>query len=193
MTAPLDHAWNYPLFEALYGRRSRRFGLGFEMPEGPFRYKSAHAPVPLSEIEEALLLGAGAGFSGLAFWDLPTSTHYPHSQPRVSGRTFPVTRPGGHTSLFWTNDDGFYVLDDKVEPTRLREIKTADERGKLLDIYRAQRRTLGPAGLDAVSAGLRCERRGDLIDRTVRRSGAAPLCACKRRLQYRRRPARLST
>jgi hypothetical protein len=38
----LDLAWSYPLFEALYGRRSRRFGLGFEMPEGPFRYKSAH-------------------------------------------------------------------------------------------------------------------------------------------------------
>ena len=25
----LDLAWSYPLFEALYGRRSRRFGLGF--------------------------------------------------------------------------------------------------------------------------------------------------------------------
>jgi hypothetical protein len=34
MTPPelLDLAWSYPLFEALYGRRSRRFGLGFEMP-----------------------------------------------------------------------------------------------------------------------------------------------------------------
>jgi hypothetical protein len=29
------------------------------MPEGPFRYKSAHTPVRLSEIEEALLVGAG--------------------------------------------------------------------------------------------------------------------------------------
>ncbi len=149
-SAALDQAWNYPLFEALYRRRSRRFGLGFEMPEGPFKYKSAHAPVPLSELEEAMLLGAGAGFSGVAFWDLPTSTHYPQSQsqPRVSGRTFPTTRPGGHTTLFWTNDDGFYVLDDKVEPTRLREIETAEERGKLLDVYRAQRRTLGQGRLD---------------------------------------------
>ncbi len=141
--APLDQAWNYPLFEALYRRRSRRFGLGFEMPEGPFKYKSAHAPVPLTELEEALLVGAGAGFSGLAFWDLPTSTLYPHSHPRLSGRTFPTTRPGGHTTLFWTNDEGFYVLDDKVEPTKLREVETEEERGKLLAIYRAQRRTLG--------------------------------------------------
>ena len=67
----LDRIWSYPLFEAIYGRRSRRLGLGFEMPEGPFRYKSAHAPVPLTELEEALLVGAGAGFTGPAFWDLP--------------------------------------------------------------------------------------------------------------------------
>ena len=139
-SAPLDQVWNYPLFEALYRRRSRRFGLGFEMPEGPFRYKSAHAPVPLSELEEALLLGAGAGFSGLAFWDLPTPVPYPH--PQLGGRTFPTTRAGGHTTLFWTNDEGFYVLDDKVAPTKLREVETEQDRGKLLDIYRTQRRTL---------------------------------------------------
>jgi hypothetical protein len=147
MTAPLDRAWNYPLFEALYGRRSRRFGLGFEMPEGPFRYKSARAPVPLTELEEALLVGAGAGFSGLAFWDLPTSTLYPLSR-QGGGRTFPTTRPGGHTTLFWTNDDGFYVLDDKVAVSKRREIETAEARGKLLDIYRAQRRTLAHGRLD---------------------------------------------
>src|SRR5256885_17244968 len=102
----LDLAWSYPLFEALYGRRSRRFGLGFEMPEGPFRYKSAHAPVALSELEEALLVGAGAGFSGLAFWDLPTPPPY----PRRSGRTFGTTRGGGHTKLFFTNDAGLFFV-----------------------------------------------------------------------------------
>src|SRR5258706_11225459 len=91
----LDLAWSYPLFEALYGRRSRRFGLGFEMPEGPFRHKSAHAPGPLSEVEEGLLVGAGAGFSGLALWDLPTPPPY----SRRRGRTFPTTRPRGLPTL----------------------------------------------------------------------------------------------
>src|SRR5205814_9706706 len=97
MTAsePLDQAWSYPLFEAIYGRRSRRFGLGFEMPEGPFRYKSAHAPVPLSELEEALLAGAGAGVSGLALWDLPTPPPYPSR----GGRTFGTTRGGRHPKV----------------------------------------------------------------------------------------------
>jgi hypothetical protein len=134
----LNSAWSYPLFEALYGRRTRRFGLGFEMPEGPFRYASVHAPVPLSELEEALLIGAGAGFSGLAFWDLPTPAPY----RRHSGRTFPTTRPGGHTALFFTNDEGFYVLDPDVAASKLREVETPDERGKLLDAYRSQRRLL---------------------------------------------------
>src|SRR6185503_18681201 len=89
----LDEAWRHSLFDALYGRRSRRFGLGFEIAEGPFRYKSKHPPLPLTEIEEALLVGAGAGFSGLALWDLPT----PPAYRAHSGRTFPTTTPGGHT------------------------------------------------------------------------------------------------
>jgi hypothetical protein len=146
MTAsePLNQAWSYPLFEAIYGRRSRRFGRGFEMPTGPFRYHSAQAPVPLSELEEALLVGAGAGFTGLAFWDLPTPPPY----PRYSARAFPTTRPGGFTKLFFTNDEGLYFLDDNVPPSKLREIETVEERGKLLEIFRAQRRTLKSGRLD---------------------------------------------
>jgi hypothetical protein len=141
----LDTVWSYSLFEAIYGRRSRRFGLGFEMPEGPFRYKSAHAPVPLTEFEEALLAGAGAGFSGLPFWDLPT----PPAYPRRSGRTFGVTRGGGHTKLFITNDAGFYVFDDSdVVATKLREIETSDDREKILASYRSLRRELKPGRLD---------------------------------------------
>src|ERR1700730_18886226 len=137
-SAALDQARNYPLFQALYRRGSRRCGLGFEMPEGPFRYKSAHAPVPLSELEEALLVGAGAGFSGLAFWDLPTPLPY----RRSSGRTFPTTRPGGYTALFFTNDEGFYVLDANLAASKLREIETPDDRGTIPEAYRAQRRPL---------------------------------------------------
>jgi hypothetical protein len=140
----LDSVWSYSLFEAIYGRRSRRFGLGFEMPEGPFRHKSAHAPVPLSELEEALLAGAGAGVSGLALWDLPTPPPY----PARGGRTFGTTRGGGHTKLFFTNDDGVFVLDDNLTATKLREIETADERDKILATFRSQRRELRCGRLD---------------------------------------------
>ena len=140
----LDTVWSHSLFEAIYGRRSRRFGLGFEMPEGPFRHKSAHAPVALNELEEALLAGAGAGVSGLALWDLPTPPPY----PARGGRTFGTTRGGGHTKVFFTNDEGLFVLDDNVAATRLREIETADERDKILTTFRAQRRQLQCGRLD---------------------------------------------
>ena len=198
----LDLAWSYPLFEALYGRRSRRFGLGFEMPVGPFRYKSAHTPVPLTEIEEALLVGAGAGFSGLALWDLPTPAPYRHR----SGRTFPTTRAGGQTALFFTNDEGLYVLDTNFATSKLREIETVDERTKLLETYRAQRRPLRHGRLDiprrvppmsghdlwdSNRPGSTlflpvCDVSASLIslDRAVRRSCAAPLRACRRRHEH---------
>ena len=78
MTAPvppglLHEVWEFPLFEALYGRRSRRFGLGFEIAEGPFKYKSQRAPLPLSDIEEALLVAAGVGFRDCALGPEPAA------------------------------------------------------------------------------------------------------------------------
>ncbi|MFQ6028656.1 MAG: hypothetical protein ACE5Q6_14310 [Dehalococcoidia bacterium] len=48
----------FPLLKALFGRRSRRFARGIELPGGPLAFKSRHAPVPLSELEQALLLAA---------------------------------------------------------------------------------------------------------------------------------------
>jgi hypothetical protein len=106
-SALLHEVWEYPLFEALYGRRSRRFGRGFEMTEGPTPHKSQHAPLPLSEIEEALLVAAGIGFSGIALWDQSRPLPY----PTTDGRTFPSTSRGRRTALFFTNDQGVYVID----------------------------------------------------------------------------------
>src|SRR5215471_12881160 len=60
----------------------------------------------------------------------------------------PSRRHERHTALFWTNDEGFYVLDDKVAASKLREVESREERSKLADIYRAQRRTLKPGRLD---------------------------------------------
>lgn len=33
-----DAIWEYPLFQALFGRRSRRFDLAFSTVEGPYRF-----------------------------------------------------------------------------------------------------------------------------------------------------------
>jgi hypothetical protein len=150
MTTPappdlLNKVWDYPLFEALYGRRSRRFGLGFEMTEGPFKYKSQRAPMPLSDFEEALLVAAGVGFSGIALWDQSRPLPYRAGD----GRTFPSTSRGRRTALFFTNDQGVYVIDPAVASTsKVREIETADEREKVLALYRKHRKTLKQGRLD---------------------------------------------
>jgi len=66
----VDEAWNFPLFDAIMNRRSRRFGLGMEIEEGPNKFKSPNEPVPLDEVEESLLIAAGTGISGLNLGDL---------------------------------------------------------------------------------------------------------------------------
>ena len=44
----------FPFIEALTGRRSRRFFMGAEIPEGAFAYKSKHEMLPLTEFENRL-------------------------------------------------------------------------------------------------------------------------------------------
>jgi hypothetical protein len=141
----LHEVWEYPLFEALYGRRSRRFGRGFEMTEGPTPYKSQHPLLPLTEIEEALLVAAGIGFSGIALWDQSRPLPY----PTTDGRTFPSTSGGRRTALFFTNDKGVYVIDPASgSASALREIDTRDEREKILALYRDHRRELKAGRID---------------------------------------------
>src|SRR3954452_17416250 len=101
----------FPLVEALYGRRSRRFALGAEIPDGPLAYRSKHDPLPLSEPERMLVLSAMGGTTG---WHYAITRHARYA-PHVSnyagaaaGRTFP-SAAGFHTAeLFFTDDSGVY-------------------------------------------------------------------------------------
>ena len=43
--APLESLADYSLMDALRGRRSRRFGLGMAIPNGPFAYTSQRPPL----------------------------------------------------------------------------------------------------------------------------------------------------
>ena len=106
----------FPLLEALYGRRSRRFALGGEIPDGPLAYQSKHEPLPLTELERMLVLSAMGGTTG---WHYSITRHARYA-PHVSnyaagaaGRTFP-SAAGFHTAeLFFTDDSGLYFF-----PTR---------------------------------------------------------------------------
>ena len=54
----------FPFVDALFGRRSRRFFRGAEIPDGPLAYKSRYEPLPLTELERLLILTATGGNTG---------------------------------------------------------------------------------------------------------------------------------
>ena len=49
--AALAELTRFPLLDALYGRRSRRFPMGGAIPDGPLAYTSNHDHIRLSELE----------------------------------------------------------------------------------------------------------------------------------------------
>jgi hypothetical protein len=115
----LHEAANFPLIEAIHGRRSRRFALGASIPDGPLAYTSKQAPAPLSELEKMLLLTTVSGNTG---WSnlIPYNQYYlpkiPNYAGAAGGRTFP-SAAGFHTSdLFFTDDSGTYYLSTRDMP-----------------------------------------------------------------------------
>ena len=68
----------FPLLEALYGRRSRRFGLGGAIPDGPLAYRSRHEPLPLTELERMLVLSAMGGTTGWHYSITRNPRYAPH-------------------------------------------------------------------------------------------------------------------
>ncbi len=121
----LEEMLSFPLIEALLGRRSRRFFMGAEIPDGVFAYKSGHEGVPLSDLEKMLVLSACGGNTS---WHhmIPRAARYaPHLSNyagSAGGRVFP-SAAGFHTSqTFFTDDEGVYMLD-------MRDAPAFDDRG----------------------------------------------------------------
>ncbi len=110
---------SFGLVEALLGRRSRRFFLGAEIPDGVFAYKSKHTPVPLSELEKLLVVLACGGNTSWHHMIYRAKRYAPHLSNYVGaagGRTFP-SAAGFHTSqTFFTDDAGVYVLEARDAP-----------------------------------------------------------------------------
>jgi hypothetical protein len=120
MPAGLEAAIQFPLVEALYGRRARRFSRGSEIPSGPTPYKSQHEPMPLTELEQMMVLTAVAGNTG---WHhlIPHNPNYvphiPNYAVSAGGRTFPSAAGFQTTEFFYTDDDGVYFLPTRDAPS----------------------------------------------------------------------------
>ncbi|MFZ5833007.1 MAG: hypothetical protein ACOY3P_23210 [Planctomycetota bacterium] len=119
----LEDLVQFPLIEALWGRRARRFSLGASIPDGPLAFTSPHDPMPLSQLEQMLVLTAVAGNTGWQFL-IPHNPKYlpkiPNYAMAAGGRTFP-SAAGFHSSeFFFTDDQGVYFLPTRDAPSLLQ-------------------------------------------------------------------------
>lgn len=110
---------SFSLIEALLGRRSRRFFMGAEIPDGVFAYKSRYKPMPLSELEKLLIVAACGGNTSWHYMIYRADRYAPrlaNYAGAAGGRIFP-SAAGFHTSMtFFTDDEGVYVLDARDAP-----------------------------------------------------------------------------
>ena len=112
----LSEAIRFPLLEALYGRRARRFSMGAEIPDGVLKFKSRHKPEPLSRLQQMMVLTAATGNTGWHHMIYRNERYAPHLANyamAAGGRTFPSAAGFHTTEFFFTDDNGVYFL-----PTR---------------------------------------------------------------------------
>lgn len=106
----------FGLIDALLGRRSMRFFMGAEIPDGVFAYKSRHEPRPLSDLEKLLVVAACGGntsWHNMIYRAKLYAPYLANYAGAAGGRTFPSSA-GFHTSqLFFTDDTGVYFVDNR--------------------------------------------------------------------------------
>jgi hypothetical protein len=123
----LQELLEFPLFQALFGRRARRFGVGMEIPSGPLAFRSNRDAMPLTELEQMILVAAATGISGWTF-GLPFGPRTPESHAeftlRFTGRTAPTAAGLGTPAIFFTDDRGCYCTRTRdVQPGFMEELR----------------------------------------------------------------------
>jgi hypothetical protein len=129
----VKQVFKYPILEAIARRRSRRFPLGCTLPEGAMQYASQKPPVPLNDIETAILCWSGAGITGSITGDLSTKIGGSAFGTWL-GRATPYPSNVHNAKLFFTNDSGTFVYDPK-KATKPVEIDTEADRERIMTYY----------------------------------------------------------
>ncbi|MER6122471.1 hypothetical protein ABT173_07200 [Streptomyces sp. NPDC001795] len=113
--AGLTDLFTRPLLETVWHRRTHRVSRGASVPAGSMSYSSPHPPLPLSELEEAVLI-ALTGSTGLTMPDRPFEDPR-DGQPimakpslTMTGRTAGSPDNAQGTHFFMINDSGTYYL-----------------------------------------------------------------------------------
>lgn len=144
------------LFNLLSTLRTRRVGMGYrfetgesetfswssggtaEQPKGPLAYRSEKEPVPLTEIEEAIIAWAGLGPNGIVTADIPVSADF-SSLFYWAGRTAPGSSNDHSVDLMIINDEGVYLYRPGTGRDKPVEIQGPDDYWKILRWYRQGR------------------------------------------------------
>lgn len=145
----------FGILDSLFNRRSRRFFMGAEIPDGVLAYRSRHSPLPLLEIEKLLVLAACGGNTGWHHMIFRAERYAPflsNYAGAAGGRTFPSSA-GFHTSkTFFTDDDGVYCLDNRDAPACAERNPTGElDVERLLDGVTTQVRKISEGRLDLPS------------------------------------------
>jgi hypothetical protein len=126
-SAGLQEALRYPLFDAIFQRRSRRISKGISsVPAGSLSYTSSQKPQPLTALEEAILIAA-TGITGIPMHDMPFETEDGRNIPvgtpmlEMTGRTASSPDNAQATHFFLINDEGTYFLKrpEGLDPYKL--------------------------------------------------------------------------
>src|SRR5262245_25736724 len=152
-TAGLDALLARPLVESIWRRRTHRVSRGVKiLKAGSMTYESSQTPLPLSELEEAVLI-AITGHTGLTMPDRPfqdpTSGEFIMAKPNLTmdGRTAGSPDNAQGTYFFMFNDSGTYFLrklpsvepgtaltpDVLIERARMSKVKVSDRRVDVVD------------------------------------------------------------
>jgi hypothetical protein len=144
------------LFDAVLGRRSRRFALGMNLPTGPLAFQSQRAPEPLGEEQEAALAFAACGVTGYALAELP---YGPSAEPESSGgnimthfvaRTIASGDAMHDCTVFVINDSGTWMLKRPQDYSRreIPELIRHAQEGRLVHLYHKARVKIADSRLD---------------------------------------------
>jgi hypothetical protein len=110
---------SFGLVEALLGRRSRRFFMGGAIPDGVFEFKSSYKPVPLTDLEKMLVVSACGGNTSwhhMIFRGARYAPHLANYSGAAGGRVFPSAAGFQTSQIFFTDDEGLYVLEMRDAP-----------------------------------------------------------------------------
>ncbi len=125
MMTQSDHAngfqrmLDFGLIEALLGRRSRRFFMGAEIPDGVFAYKSKLEPMPLSDVEKLLVVAACGGntsWHNMIYRGQNYAPYLSNYAGAAGGRVFPSAAGFQTSQTFFSDDEGLYLLEMRDAP-----------------------------------------------------------------------------